>query len=59
MYGNEDDDDDDADRVSATKYRKLKKLYLAAVEASPLSWRTGWPRADPDRVLTVRDSTEP
>lgn len=37
-HGNEDDDDDDdADRVSATKYRKLKKLYLAAVEASPVT----------------------
>lgn len=32
-HGDEDDDDDDADRVSATKYRKLKKLYLAAVES--------------------------
>ncbi|GAA5869947.1 hypothetical protein JCM3774_000534 [Rhodotorula dairenensis] len=29
----DDADDDDVDRVPATKYRKLKKLYLAAIES--------------------------
>lgn len=33
--GDDDDDHDSGDRVSAVKYRKLKKLYFAAIEASP------------------------